>query len=72
MVVEVGDTVDFKLTNGSSERMQVTIPHSLDFHSAEVNPGKRYADLAPGKSMHYRFTANHPGVFMYHCATQPC
>lgn len=71
MVVEVGDTVDFKLTNGSSERMQVTLPHSLDFHSAEVNPGKRYADLAPGKSMRYRFTANHPGVFMYHCATQP-
>jgi uncharacterized cupredoxin-like copper-binding protein/FtsP/CotA-like multicopper oxidase with cupredoxin domain len=21
--------------------------------------------------MHYRFTADHPGVFMYHCATQP-
>ena len=43
----------------------------MDFHSAEVNPGKRYADLAPGKSMRYRFTANHPGVYMYHCATQP-
>jgi uncharacterized cupredoxin-like copper-binding protein len=71
MVVELGDTVDFKLTNGSSERMQVTLPHSMDFHSAEVNPGKRYADLAPGKSMRYRFTANHPGVYMYHCATQP-
>ena len=47
------------------------MPHSMDFHSAEVNPGKRYADLAPGKSMHYRFVAKHPGVFMYHCATQP-
>ena len=31
--------------------MKVDLPHSLDFHSAEVNPGKRYADLAPGKSM---------------------
>ena len=71
MVVEVGDTVDFQLTNGSSERMQVTLPHSLDFHSAEVNPGERYADLAPGEKMSYRFTASHPGVFMYHCATQP-
>jgi FtsP/CotA-like multicopper oxidase with cupredoxin domain len=28
-------------------------------------------DLAPGKSMHYRFVARHPGVFMYHGATQP-
>ena len=51
--------------------MKVDLPHSLDFHSAEVNPGTRYADLAPGKSMHYRFIADHPGVFMYHCATQP-
>ncbi len=71
MVVNEGDTVDFTLINGTDESMQVDLPHSLDFHSAEVNPGKRYADLAPGKSMHYRFVAKHPGVFMYHCATQP-
>lgn len=71
MVVNEGDTVDFKLTNGSTQAMKVDLPHSLDFHSAEVNPGKRYADLAPGKSMSYRFDAEHPGVFMYHCATQP-
>lgn len=71
MVVEVGDTVDFRLTNGSNHAMKVTLPHSLDFHSAEVNPGTRYSDLAPGKSMRYRFTAEHPGVYMYHCATQP-
>jgi len=71
MVVNEGDTVDFTLVNGSSKAMKVNLPHSLDFHSAEVNPASRYADLAPGKSMHYRFVANHPGVFMYHCATQP-
>src|SRR5829696_2204081 len=71
MVVNQGDTVDFTLVNGSSKAMKVNLPHSLDFHSAEVDPGKRYADLAPGKSMHYRFVADHPGVFMYHCATQP-
>jgi nitrite reductase (NO-forming) len=71
MVVTEGDTVDFTLVNGSTKAMKVTMPHSMDFHSAEVNPGTRYADLAPGKSMHYRFAAKHPGVFMYHCATQP-
>jgi uncharacterized cupredoxin-like copper-binding protein len=71
MVVTEGDMVDFTLTNGSTKAMKVDLPHSLDFHSAEVNPGKRYADLAPGESMHYRFRAKHPGVFMYHCATQP-
>lgn len=71
MVVTEGDTVDFTLTNGSSEAMNVKLPHSLDFHSAEVNPGTRYADLSPGESMNYRFVAKHPGVYMYHCATQP-
>jgi len=71
MVVNEGDSVDFTLVNGSTERMNVNLPHSLDFHSAEVDPGRRYADLAPGKSMRYRFKAEHPGVFMYHCATQP-
>ncbi len=71
MVVNEGDTVDFTLVNGTDKSMKVDLPHSLDFHSAEVNPGTRYSDLAPGKSMHYRFVAEHPGVFMYHCATQP-
>ncbi|MET0817011.1 MAG: multicopper oxidase domain-containing protein [Solirubrobacteraceae bacterium] len=71
MVVNEGDTVDFTLVNGTDKSMNVDLPHSLDFHSAEVNPGTHYSDLAPGKSMHYRFVADHPGVFMYHCATQP-
>jgi len=71
MVVTEGDTVDFTLTNGTTKAMAVDVPHSLDFHSAEVAPNKRYTDLAPGKSMHYRFVAKHPGVYMYHCATQP-
>jgi nitrite reductase (NO-forming) len=71
VVVEQGTTVDFKLTNGTSKAMKVDLPHSLDYHSAEVNPGTRYADLAPGKSMSYKFEAKHAGVFMYHCATQP-
>jgi nitrite reductase (NO-forming) len=71
IVVEEGTTVKFSITNGTEQSMKVDLPHSLDFHSAEVNPGTRYADLAPGKSMSYDFKADHPGVFMYHCATQP-
>jgi FtsP/CotA-like multicopper oxidase with cupredoxin domain len=51
--------------------MNVTMPHSIDFHSAEVAPNKYYKDIEPGKSLTIRFTADHPGVFMYHCATQP-
>ncbi len=71
IVVEEGTKVRFSLTNGTTTSMKVDLPHSLDFHSAEVNPGTRYGDLAPGKSMSYTFDAKHPGVFMYHCATQP-
>jgi uncharacterized cupredoxin-like copper-binding protein len=71
IVVEQGTTVEFSITNGTEKAMKVDLPHSLDFHSAEVDPGRRYADLAPGKSMKYRFEAKHAGVFLYHCATQP-
>lgn len=71
IVVVEGTKVRFSITNGMNKSMKVDVPHSLDFHSAEVNPGARYADLAPGKKMSYTFDAKHPGVFMYHCATQP-
>ncbi len=71
IVVEQGTKVEFSITNGTDKAMNVDLPHSLDFHSAEVDPGRRYADLAPGKSMRYTFEAKHPGVFLYHCATQP-
>jgi nitrite reductase (NO-forming) len=71
IVVEEGTTVDFSITNGMSKKMNVNLPHSLDFHSAEVNPGTRYKDIAPGETLSYKFVAKHPGVFMYHCATQP-
>jgi FtsP/CotA-like multicopper oxidase with cupredoxin domain len=71
IVVNEGDKVAIKLVNGGSKAMNVTMPHSIDFHSAEVAPNKYYKDIEPGKSLTIRFTADHPGVFMYHCATQP-
>jgi nitrite reductase (NO-forming) len=57
--------------NGGSKKMAVTMAHSIDFHSAEVAPNKNYVDVMPGKSKLITFVAKHPGVFMYHCATQP-
>jgi FtsP/CotA-like multicopper oxidase with cupredoxin domain len=71
MVVNEGDNVEITFVNGGSKAMNVTMPHSIDFHSAEVAPNKYYKDIEPGKSLKIRFTADHPGVFMYHCATQP-
>lgn len=71
MVVNEGDKVEITLVNGASKAVGVTMPHSIDLHAAEVNPGEAYADVAPGKSHSFSFVAEHPGVFMYHCATNP-
>ena len=71
MVVEVGDKVRIDLVNGSSERMHVRMPHSIDYHSSEVNPGEAFKTIAPGQEHSFEFVAKHPGVFMYHCATDP-
>ena len=71
MVVNQGDKVEMTLFNGSSEAMQVQVPHSIDFHSSELSPGTAFKTIAPGEKTALRFTAEHPGVFMYHCATQP-
>ena len=71
MVVEVGDRVKIDLVNGSSERMNVRMPHSIDYHSSEVNPGEAFKTIPPGGRHSFEFVAKHPGVFMYHCATDP-
>lgn len=71
MVVTEGDKVEIELVNGSSERMHVNLGHSIDFHSSEVNPGEAFATIGPGETQRFGFVAKHPGVFMYHCATNP-
>ncbi|MDQ6718472.1 MAG: multicopper oxidase domain-containing protein [Gemmatimonadota bacterium] len=63
--VTQGDTVDFTLINRAS------MPHSADFHAAQIAPRKYYVNVNPNDSIHYRFTADVPGVFLYHCGTAP-
>ena len=63
--VTQGDTVEFTLVN------QAPMPHSLDFHAAEIAPSRAYVNLMPHDSLHYRFVARVPGAFMYHCGTAP-
>lgn len=71
IVVNQGDEVEITLVNGSSHAMQVHFPHSIDTHAAEVSPQRAYKDVEPGSRTSYRFTAEKPGVFMYHCGTKP-
>ena len=63
--VTQGDTVDFTLVNDAP------MPHSLDFHAAEISPSRAYVNLMPRDSLRYRFVARVPGAFMYHCGTAP-
>jgi nitrite reductase (NO-forming) len=63
--VRQGQTVEMTLTNGGA------IPHSIDFHAARIAPDVAFKDVMPGRSFTFRFQANDPGVFMYHCGTKP-
>jgi nitrite reductase (NO-forming) len=71
MVVTQGDKVSIELVNGGSEKMNVKMPHSVDYHSSEIAPNKAFKSISPGATHKFTFTADHPGVFMYHCATDP-
>jgi nitrite reductase (NO-forming) len=63
--VTVGDTVDFTIVN------RALMPHSMDFHAAEIAPSRVYVNVLPNDSLHYQFVARVPGAFMYHCGTAP-
>jgi nitrite reductase (NO-forming) len=63
--VTQGDTIHFKLVNNGQ------MPHSMDFHAAEIAPNRAHIDVAPGDRFKFDWKAVQPGVFMYHCATQP-
>jgi copper-containing nitrite reductase len=63
--VNQGDTVVFTLINNS------TMPHSIDFHAAEIDWSTAYASVIPGGNKTFSFVAKYPGVFMYHCGTPP-
>jgi len=61
----VGDTIDFTLVNGAD------MPHSMDFHAAEIAPNRAYRNVMPHDSISFRFVPRVPGAFMYHCGTAP-
>lgn len=69
--VRQGTRVRFSLTNRSDRTASLAppMPHSIDFHAAMVNPVDKYQSVGPGGTIRFEWTANYPGVFMYHCAT---
>jgi nitrite reductase (NO-forming) len=75
--VRVGQTIKFSMTDRTLDTMKnmtmnmnmKPMPHSIDFHAAMVNPADKYRTIFPGETISFTWTANYPGVFMYHCGT---
>jgi len=75
--VRQGQTIRFSMTDRSNDTMKnmamlvnmMPMPHSIDFHAAMVNPEDKYRSINPGETIQFTWTANYPGVFMYHCGT---
>jgi nitrite reductase (NO-forming) len=57
--------VEFTLTN------DVDVPHSMDFHAAQVDPKVAFRSVAKGQSVTFTFKPKYAGAFMYHCGTAP-
>lgn len=61
----VGDTVEFTLTNRGK------LPHSMDFHAAQIDPRTAFRSVVPGESISFTFRPKYAGAFIYHCGTAP-
>src|SRR5690625_4043731 len=66
IVVEEGDTLHLEIEN-----IDPAIPHSIDLHAVHTNPDIGFADIEPNETGTFSFPTSSPGVFMYHCATDP-
>jgi nitrite reductase (NO-forming) len=63
--VRQGDRVTVSLHN----REDSTNIHSVDFHAVTGPGGGAVAQVPPGETRSFEFTALHPGLYVYHCAT---
>jgi nitrite reductase (NO-forming) len=61
----VGDAFEVTLVNDG------TIGHSIDFHAGTMAPDEPMRTVEPGKSLTFRFTATHSGIWLYHCSSMP-
>ena len=61
----VGDTVEFTLTN------EGMVPHSMDFHAAQIDPKVAFRSIVKGQTVSFTFKPKWAGAFMYHCGSSP-
>jgi nitrite reductase (NO-forming) len=65
--VTQGDTIVFTLKNDPANKNS----HSIDFHAARTDLLTSFAPIKPGESKTFTFTADNPGIFYYHCGSDP-
>jgi nitrite reductase (NO-forming) len=63
--VRQGDRVRVNVVNESN------MPHSIDFHAAQIAPNVAYRMILPRDSVAFEFVARDAGAFMVHCGTPP-
>ncbi len=66
--VREGDTVDLTITNPKDS----LFPHDIDLHAVNgPGGGHTLSNVNPGESTSFHFKALNPGIYIYHCATNP-
>lgn len=63
--VREGDLVRITVVN------EAPIPHSIDFHAAQIPANIAYRTIMPKDSISFEFTPHIPGAFLVHCGTPP-
>ncbi len=66
ILLKQGDHVALTLHN-----LDPLMAHSIDLHAALVAPNRNFIDVPTGQSRTIRFVASVPGVFLYHCESEP-
>lgn len=64
--VRQGDVVEFTMLNHEDNGNS----HSMDFHAARVDVLDEFAEVPPGETKAFSFSADYPGVFIYHCGAE--
>ncbi len=66
--VREGDQIEFELHNHANN----FFVHNIDLHAVTGPHGGGMASVTPiGETSSFSFTALHPGLYVYHCATTP-
>ena len=62
-----GDTIVVTLKNDPANKNS----HSIDLHAARTDVLTTFAPIKPGETKTFSFTADNPGIFFYHCGSDP-